>query len=244
MNKTREDKTILKSSRSGFRALSHLPNFITSLNLFSGTLAVYFAFQANYEAVLGMILLSAVFDFFDGFAARMLKAYSPMGKELDSLADMVSFGLAPATVAFSLLYGSELPHWLAFGGFVLAVFSALRLAKFNIDERQTTSFIGMPTPANAIFWTGLGYSFSTFMTQNSWLVLLLVVIMSGLLVAEIPMFSLKFKNLKWSGNQIQFVFLGFSVLMLVIFRLNAFAPIIAGYILISVISAVLSKNHD
>ena len=160
MNNNRKNNSIFKSPEGGFRGLSHIPNFITSLNLFSGAMAVYFAFQANYELVLILVLLAAVFDFLDGFAARLLKAYSPMGKELDSLADVISFGMAPGAVAFSLLRASELPEWAAFAGFIIPVFSALRLAKFNIDERQTTSFIGMPTPANAIFWIGLGYSYN------------------------------------------------------------------------------------
>ena len=174
----------------------HVPNFITCLNLFSGALAVYFAFQANYELVLILVLLAAVFDFLDGFAARLLKAYSPMGKELDSLADVISFGLAPGAVAFSMLQASELPQWLAFAGFIIPVFSALRLAKFNIDERQSSSFIGMPTPANAIFWIGLGYSYHENLAQQPYFVLGFIALMSLLLVSELPMFSLKFKNLK------------------------------------------------
>ena len=186
----------------------HIPNPITCLNLFSGSMAVYYAFLGNYELVFALVLLAAVFDFFDGFAARLLKAYSPMGKELDSLADMVSFGLAPGAVAFSLLRQTAFPEWLAFAGFIIPVFSALRLAKFNIDERQTTSFIGMPTPANAIFWVNAAFSFSGLLIENSWAILILIVVMSGLLVAEIPMFSLKFKNFSWKSNQLQFVCLG------------------------------------
>ena len=154
----------------------HIPNTITCLNLFSGSMAVYYAFLGNYQLVFALVLLAAVFDFFDGFAARLLKAYSPMGKELDSLADMVSFGLAPGAVAFSLLRQTVFPEWLAFAGFIIPVFSALRLAKFNIDERQTNSFIGMPTPANAIFWVSASYSFSGLLVANSWAILVLLVL--------------------------------------------------------------------
>lgn len=213
----------------------NIPNLITCLNLFSGSLAVYYAFQANYEAVLLLVLLSAVFDFLDGFAARLLKAYSPMGKELDSLADVISFGMAPGVVAFSLLKASNLPEWLAFAAFIIPVFSALRLAKFNIDERQTSSFIGMPTPANAIFWVGLGYSLNGYLSDNYLYVLILVVIMSFLLVSELPMFSLKFKNLKLKDNSWQFVFLAVCCGLIILFRFDAFAPVIACYILLSVL---------
>jgi CDP-diacylglycerol--serine O-phosphatidyltransferase len=137
----------------------HIPNFITTLNLFSGCVAVYLAFEGNYQGAFVAILLSAVFDFFDGFAARLLKAYSPMGKELDSLADVVSFGVAPGAMVFSLLATAGMNEWLPFIGFLIPVFSGLRLAKFNIDDRQTSSFIGLPVPANAIFWAGLIFHF-------------------------------------------------------------------------------------
>ena len=213
----------------------HIPNFITCLNLFSGAMAVYFAFQANYELVLILVLLAAVFDFLDGFAARLLKAYSPMGKELDSLADVISFGLAPGAVAFSMLQASELPEWVAFAGFIIPVFSALRLAKFNIDERQTTSFMGMPTPANAIFWIGLGFSYHETLAQQPYFVLGFIALMSLLLVSELPMFSLKFKNLKWKDNNWQFVFLAVCCCLLIFLKLDAFAPIIGCYITISII---------
>ena len=219
----------------------HIPNFITCLNLFAGSMAVYYAFQANYAAVLLLVIVAAVFDFFDGFAARLLKAYSPMGKELDSLADMVSFGLAPGVVAFSMLQESSLPLWLSFAGFIIPVFSALRLAKFNIDERQTSSFIGMPTPANAIFWVGLGYSFSELLIAHNWLILILIVVMSGLLVAEIPMFSLKFKSYGWKENQLQYIFLLVCMALLVVFQLDAFAPIISWYISLSILVRLLKK---
>jgi len=220
----------------------HIPNFITCLNLFSGCIAVYYGFKGNYNAVLLLVLLSAVFDFLDGFAARLLKAYSPMGKELDSLADVISFGMAPGTVAYSLLSETSLPHWVAFAGFIIPVFSALRLAKFNIDDRQTTSFIGLPVPANAIFWVGLGYSFSEILIANSWLIFVLIVIFSGLLVSEIPMFSLKFKSIKWKVNQLQYIFLLVCIALLLVFQMNAFAPIILWYIILSIITSFFTKT--
>ncbi|MFZ4582081.1 MAG: CDP-diacylglycerol--serine O-phosphatidyltransferase [Paludibacter sp.] len=213
----------------------HIPNFITSMNLFAGCMAVYYGFQGNYELVLLFVLLAAVFDFLDGLAARLLHAYSPMGKELDSLADVVSFGVAPGVLVLSLLMQTELPQWMAFAGFIIPVFSALRLAKFNIDDRQTTSFIGLPTPANGLFWVGLGYSYPELLTANSWYILVFTVIFSGLLVSELPMFSLKFKNLKWKDNQVQYVFLLVSILLIVLFQVKALALVIAWYIVLSVL---------
>jgi len=208
----------------------HIPNFITCLNLFSGCVASYLAFKSNYEGAFIAILLAAVFDFLDGFAARLLKAYSAMGKELDSLADMISFGLAPGAIVFSLLTESGTNEWLPFAGFLIPVFSGLRLAKFNIDDRQTSSFLGLPVPANAIFWAGIVYSFSPFLTNNTWFFLLLIGVFCFLLVSEIPMFSLKFKNVSWKDNQNQYLFLIGCIAILSIFQLSAFALIISWYI--------------
>jgi CDP-diacylglycerol---serine O-phosphatidyltransferase len=219
----------------------YIPNFITCLNLFSGCVAVYFAFKGNYQNAFIAILVAATFDFFDGFAARMLKAYSPMGKELDSLADMVSFGMAPGAIVFSILTDSGINHFLPLLAFLIPVFSGLRLAKFNIDERQTSSFIGLPVPANAILWAGLAFSYSDLLITNLWVLIITVLLFSYLLVAEIPMFSLKFKNLKWKSNKIQFVFLIVSLIILIFFQLNAFAPIIGWYIILSVLVAIIKR---
>jgi CDP-diacylglycerol--serine O-phosphatidyltransferase len=220
----------------------HIPNFITCLNLFSGCIAVLLAFKGNYTGAFVAILVAAVFDFFDGFAARMLKAYSPMGKELDSLADMVSFGFAPGMIIFSLLTEANINEWLPYLAFIIPIFSALRLAKFNIDERQTSSFIGMPTPANAIFWAAMSFSFAPFLVANVWIFIALTILFSYLLVAEIPMFALKVKNLAWKENQIQYVFLIVTIFLLAVFQLNAFAPIIAWYIFLSIITAFITKK--
>ena len=211
----------------------HIPNFITCLNLFSGCVATYLAFKGNYQCAFAAILLAAVFDFMDGFAARLLKAYSSMGKELDSLADMVSFGLAPGAIVFSLLGETGINEWLPFFAFLIPVFSGLRLAKFNIDDRQTTSFLGLPVPANAIFWSGMVYSFSPFLMNHVWLFLILIVVFSFLLVSEIPMFSLKFKNITWKDNLTQYLFLIGCIAILAFYQLNAFALIIGWYIVMS-----------
>jgi len=220
----------------------HIPNFITSLNLYAGCLAIYYGFRGDYELVLLFVLLAAVFDFADGLAARLLHAYSPMGKELDSLADVVSFGVAPGILVLSMLTQSNLPYWVAFSGFIIPVFSALRLAKFNIDERQTSSFIGLPTPANALFWVGMGYSFSEVLIANPWYILAFTFIFSGLLVSELPMFSLKFKSLKWKDNQVQYIFLMVSILLIALFQANALALIIGWYILFSILMYFLKSK--
>src|ERR1035437_1611648 len=219
----------------------HIPNFITCLNLFSGCVGVYLAFQGNFQGAFIAIIVSAVFDFFDGFAARLLKAYSPMGKELDSLADMVSFGVLPGAMVFSLLLKTAINEWLPYLAFIIPVFSGLRLAKFNIDERQTSSFIGLPTPANAIFWGGLIISFESFLSSYSWLLIILILLFSYLLVAEIPMFSLKFKNYAWKSNQTQYLFLIGCAFILAFFQLSAFPILIGWYIALSIRLSVFRK---
>ena len=226
--------------------IRNIPNTITSCNLFSGCIAAYWTFQGNYELSLLFIVLGAVFDFFDGMTARLLHVSSPIGKELDSLADDITFGLAPAAIAFSLFKEVVYPDWmlgvkdiLPYAGFLIAVFSALRLAKFNLDERQTTSFIGMPTPANALFWGSLAVGAHEFLVSsyfNALYLLLLVIVMSLLLVAELPMFSLKFKDLSWGHNKVSYIFLIVSIPLLVVFRLSGFAAVIVWYILLSLIT--------
>lgn len=223
----------------------HIPNFITCLNIFSGSVAVYLAFNGNYGAAFLAILLAAVFDFLDGLAARLLKAYSNMGKELDSLADMISFGLAPGALVFTLLKDTAINDWLPFVGFIIPVFSGLRLAKFNTDIRQSSSFLGLAVPANAIFWAGLIYSYSDFLVINVWIELALLPIFCFLMVSEIPMFALKIKNFKWSDNRIQYVFLIGLILLFLVLQKNAFAAIIVWYIVLSVFNSLSwSKNEQ
>lgn len=226
--------------------VKNLPNSITSCNLFCGCIASYMAFQSKYEYALLFIVLGAVFDFFDGMTARLLHVSSPIGKELDSLADDITFGLAPAAIAFSLFKEVHYPAWLEsishllpYTAFLIAVFSALRLAKFNLDERQSTSFIGMPTPANAMFWGSLVVGEHAWLVSenfNALYLLVLVLVMSLLLVAELPMFSLKFKDLSWGHNKISYIFLIVSIPLLVIFQLSGFAAVILWYILLSILT--------
>ncbi len=223
-----------------------IPNTITSCNLFCGCIAVYTGFQSNYEMALLFIILGAVFDFFDGMSARLLHVSSAIGKELDSLADDITFGLAPSAIVFSLFHEVHTPAFLEpiagilpYTAFLISVFSALRLAKFNIDERQTSSFIGMPTPANALFWGSLvlgSHSFLITEQFNALYLLILVIIMSLLLVAEIPMFSLKFKDLSWGHNKISYIFLLVSIPLLIIFQLSGPAAVIVWYIILSLLT--------
>ena len=224
----------------------HIPNTVTCCNLFSGCLASVMAFRGDYELAILFIILGAVFDFFDGMLARLFKVSGPMGKELDSLADDITFGFAPSAIVFTLFQEVQYPdfmaftkEWMPYTAFLISVFSALRLGKFNIDTRQTTSFIGMPTPANALFWGSLtvgGHAFLVSESFNALYLLLLVLIMSWLLVAEIPMFSLKFKNLSWESNKVSYIFLIVCCPLLVVFKISGIAAVILWYILLSVLT--------
>lgn len=225
----------------------HIPNTVTCLNLFSGCIACVMAFEAKYELAFLFIIIGAVFDFFDGMLARLLKAYSPIGKELDSLADDITFGVAPALLVFSFLKEPSMMYpdfllgikeYIPYLAFLLAVFSGLRLAKFNVDERQTSSFIGLPTPANALFWGALIVGGHNFLLLHFCVIfiLLIVIVFSLLLVSEIPMFSLKFKNLSWKDNKVSFLFLIVSAPLLVFLGISGFAAIIAWYIILSLIT--------
>lgn len=221
-----------------------IPNAITCLNLFSGILGVMAAYEGNYGTALLFVLLSATFDFFDGFAARLLHATSPIGKQLDSLSDLVSFGLVPGMIAFSMLQTSFTnAGLLPYLGFLITITAALRLAKFNIDERQATSFRGLATPANALFWTGLAYTyFDGFLFHLPMIILILVVIFSILQVADLPMFSLKIHSLKWSDNFRQYIFLIGVIVLLLLFTKNAVSLIIMWYICLAMLFYILEKR--
>ena len=231
----------------------HIPNSVTCLNLFSGCIACVMAFEAKYELALFFIILSAIFDFFDGMLARLLNAPSKIGKELDSLADDVSFGVAPALIVFTFMKEPHLQYpefleglrsYIPYIAFLIAVFSAVRLAKFNVDERQTSSFIGLPTPANALFWASLIVGSGSFLLNytNVIAIIVLILLSSWLLVAEIPMFSLKFKNLSWASNKVSYIFLFVSIILLVIFRLSGLAAVISWYILLSLLTQFKEKK--
>ncbi len=221
----------------------HVPNGITSLNLVSGCVSIVLALNGQPQAAAMFILLAALFDFLDGLAARVLKAYSPIGKELDSLADVVSFGVAPAMILYQELVllaentgSSPLWAWMAM---VLPVASALRLAKFNIDNRQDHYFLGLPTPANALFWAfGMAYSFDPFAYPLLHPLYLspIILLFAGFMVSEIPLFSLKFKHLKWKGNQWTFAFLAGCLILMILLGWEGIPASIGLYIILSLLA--------
>lgn len=222
----------------------HIPNSITCCNLISGCIATYFAFSGNPTWALLWIIIGATFDFFDGMSARLLHVSSPIGKELDSLADDVTFGVAPATMVFSELSVMDYPPFLEplrgilpFFAFLIAAFSALRLAKFNLDERQAMGFIGLPTPANALFWASLIVGFSSWIESSSWMlyiILLMICLSCWLLISEVPMFALKFKQWGWKGNEVKYTFLLTCIPILLIFKVAGLAIIILWYVILSI----------
>ena len=223
----------------------HIPNTITCCNLISGCIATYYAFLGNYDIALLFIIIGAVFDFFDGMTARLLHVSSPIGKELDSLADDITFGFAPSAIVFSYLcsFHIHIPI-IPFLAFIMAAFSALRLAKFNLDERQALGFIGLPTPANALFWGSLivGLQEHTLSFEGlEWVILIGTFISCYLLIAEIPMFALKFKHWGWKGNEIKYIFVLSCVPLLLILGVSGFAAIIAWYVVLSVVTNKTNK---
>ena len=222
----------------------HIPNALTCCNLLSGCIATSFAYNGDIRIAFLFIILGAVFDFFDGMVARLLHVSSPIGKELDSLADNITFGVAPSMMVFYELGQLNCPDFLEpltgilpYTAFLIAAFSALRLAKFNIDERQSLSFIGLPTPANALFWGGLLMLQSNYKDTPAFyvIILLLVFLSSYLLISEIPMFSLKFKANNWKDNKFCLFFVGIAALILLVLSLPAFAIIITWYVILSMI---------
>ena len=225
----------------------HIPNIITSCNLISGCIATTMAFQGMLQWALAWIVIGAAFDFFDGMSARLLKVSSPIGKELDSLADVITFGVAPSTMLFFTLRVADYPcgyegarEVLPYAAYIMAAFSALRLAKFNLDERQTLGFIGMPTPANALFWGSLLVGYSQVLDSTKYAIIILLALMlitSWLLVSEIPMFALKFKHwgIQEKENVIKYGFVTFSAILIIIAKIAAIAVIIIMYILVSLI---------
>ena len=208
-----------------------IPNIITCFNLLMGCAALISAFRGELKFAFWFIVAGAVFDFLDGLFARLLNQYSPVGKELDSLADMVTFGTVPAVVMWQLLMPVAGAN-LALLGFLIAPMSALRLAKFNVDQRQTSEFIGLPTPANAMFIASLVFlNFEIPM----WILCAIPVLMSWLLVCEVPMFSLKFKGFGFGQNKLRYLFLLFVAVTVSLFGVAAVAFVLVAYVLVSVV---------
>ena len=261
----------------------NIPNAITCGNLLCGCLAIVKSFEGNLVWAAYLVGIAAVLDFFDGFTARMLKVSSPIGKDLDSLADMVTFGVVPGIVMFQMVnfsmagaigthtafnfikFYQDAPTFLPYMAFIIPVFSAIRLAKFNNDLRQSESFIGFPTPANAIMICSfpLVYMyrleqlifnpaiFSTIKSDfifdcfiNPYTLIVISIVLSLLLVSELPLFSLKFKHFKWKGNEIRFVFLLSAITLLVLLKFVGIPLIIVLYILLSLISNIINKKKN
>ncbi len=233
----------------------HIPNALTCCNLICGCYATATAFYAAdyhvfYTYSVCAIIAGALFDFLDGMAARVLNVSSPIGKELDSLADVVTFGVAPSAILFSLYQEVVCPdvllpvrRFVPYLAFLMAAFSALRLAKFNTDPRQSYTFIGLPTPANALFWGSLvlgAHSFLVSARFNNVLLFLFMMLFCLLMVAEVPLFALKFKNLTWSDNKVRYVFL-LGCIPCFLLGYGCFAAIVAWYIFLSFVAAHLKR---
>jgi CDP-diacylglycerol--serine O-phosphatidyltransferase len=234
----------------------HIPNAITSLNLVCGCIGILLAFRGSVELAALMIVLAAIFDFMDGMAARLLHVHSEIGKELDSLADLVSFGVLPGALVFVKLEEVGTYSWFPFVGLLIPVLSALRLAKFNLDTRQSESFLGLPVPANALFWVGVTWltaSDSASLNQfnlilntafnQPLIIIILTVALSLLLVSELPLFSLKFKNLKWVDNKTRYIFLGLALILSILLGVGSLPMIIVLYVIISIMNNLLSKKY-
>jgi len=196
----------------------------------------------NYTGAFIFILLAACFDFLDGFVARLMKAYSSLGAQLDSLADLISFGLAPGFMIYSFLLSSTVSIPFAvdvpFLAFLIPVFGALRLAKFNIDTRQTSSFLGLPVPANALFWGALIPSIPLSESNHiffTFFIITLIVVFCILMVSELPMFSLKFTHYKWGGNQYPYIIILVTLFLTAFFQLLGICLAIVCYIFLSLI---------
>ena len=228
----------------------NIPHIITSINLFCGCCALVCIFFGQFFQVFLFLFVGAWADYFDGLAARLLDVKSELGKELDSLADMVSFGVVPGAIIYVLLVRGldknfeEFPQYLilaALPAFIITVFAALRLTKFNLDTRQSENFIGLNTPSCTIFTVGLmliyhydSYGLGNFVT-NPLFLYSTTIVLSYLLIAELPMFSFKFKNFKWAGNEWRFIFMLVSFLLLLLFKEVAFTLIILLYVLFALV---------
>lgn len=248
--------------------IKHLPNFFTSLNLLCGCFGIIEAFKGNLTNSAWLIGIAAAFDVVDGLSARLLKAVSNIGKQLDSFADIISFGLLPGMILFILIdqslnndvltYHSPLTthhsllsthrNFIPYLAFLIPLFSAFRLAKFNIDPQQTDSFIGLPTPVNAILIASLplileknSYNLSSFIL-NIYLLVPLIFITCYLLIAKLPLFSLKFKNLSWDQNKIRFIFLIISLFLIIILTYTAIPLIFLLYICLPLINKLTQRK--
>lgn len=229
----------------------NLPNILTCLNLLCGCLAIVSVFSGNIPLLAGMVFLAAMFDLLDGLSARSLNAHSDLGKQLDSLADMVTFGVVPGLILYDIMAKGQATEIISSGflltilryfPFIITVFAAFRLAKFNIDKRQTNFFLGLPTPAMGIFVTSLPlimrydkWNLTPFISHPAFIILITCAL-SLMMIAEVPLFALKFKNTKWIDNKVQFIFIILSVLLFSFLLFTAIPIIIFLYIILSLIN--------
>ncbi|MDR0205939.1 MAG: CDP-alcohol phosphatidyltransferase family protein [Bacteroidales bacterium] len=230
----------------------YIPNFLTCCNVLLGSISVVFALKGFLENAAILIFFAAICDFLDGFAARLLKVKSAVGKDLDSLADVISFGLAPAVILYMWMefcFTTLPPHFqffpltlLPYMAFIIVPFSAYRLARYNNDERQQEDFFGLATPANAFFiaFLPVAAEYLSFL-DNFWVLLTLTLISSLLLITKIPMFSFKFSNYRFKESWVRYLFLFLSLILLIAFQLAAFPLIILFYIFVSFIQFGLTK---
>lgn len=219
--------------------IQHIPNLLTLTNVFCGCMALahlYNPSRGGFFMVVFWVCLGAIFDFLDGAAARKLGVQSALGKQLDSLADSITFGVVPASIAFQLMGPFSIYSYTAF---ILAMASVLRLARFNLDERQQSYFIGLPTPANTLFWLGLPFWWTHIHSladmSKQLLLSLLVLLSSYALLSPMILFALKFKNFDWRSNRIRYIFVVLSVACLLVFRWQAISLLVVLYVLISVL---------
>lgn len=214
-----------------------IPNCFTALNILAGTTAIICAISGSdpwwgmkgYQWAYIFIGIAAVADFLDGFMARVLHAYSDMGKELDSLCDLVSFGVAPSILLYQSLVEAGAPQWLTWCFLLIPLAGAMRLAKFNVDTRQLTSFVGLPIPGNAIFWIGFTSFVYTSGFPGVWLTLAVIAVESWFMVGPVKMFSLKFRNLKWKENRGRFLLIAVAAVLIVCMGLPGLMWLIVYY---------------
>ena len=228
-----------------------LPNLITLGNLLCGAMAIVAALvYQDLTMAFWLIVAAAVCDFFDGMVARLMGISGPLGVQLDSLADDISFGLAPSAVLyvlFGLTNQGELPEWVGCTVFLFAAFAALRLAKFNIDEEQHTEFRGLPTPAATLYVVALGWSVEQgglMANLNPWGVLITAWVLAAVMVSNIPMFSLKFKGFGWKGNELRYLFMAFALFLLLVFGVESFLLIIGAYVAFSTTLAEINRSKS
>ncbi|MGY6743168.1 MAG: CDP-diacylglycerol--serine O-phosphatidyltransferase [Cecembia sp.] len=227
----------------------HIPNTLTSLNLLAGMLGIFYVLEGELFYGAYFILLAALFDFLDGFVARILKVHSEIGKELDSLADLVTFGVLPSFILFQMIRLNTQLDYLPFFVFIVGLFSAIRLAKFNVDTRQSERFIGVPTPANALLISTLPFTAVTFpgiygLIYQPYVLMGLALLMSFLLVSELPLIALKFKNFSLKDNLFRYLVLFVGIACLLGFGLGGLPFVIIAYIVLSVLEGLTGQNES